>query len=48
MGKNSGYQTKKLPRIFPDNNQPDITDARTSALTNIIIENIVKDGGAPT
>ena len=22
MGKNSGYQTKKLQRHFPDNNQP--------------------------
>ena len=22
MGKNSAYQTKKLPRLLPDNNQP--------------------------
>ena len=22
MGKNSGYQTKKIPRLFSDKNQP--------------------------
>ena len=38
MGKNSGYQTKKLKDPFPTIIKPDIIDVQTSALTNIIID----------
>ena len=38
IGKNSGYQSKNFQDSFQTIINPDIIDAQTSALTNIIID----------